>query len=723
MNYLDALRLVHDAVKPGFYLEIGCRKGDSLELAQCPRLAIDPAPEITTGLSWPTRIFRESSDSFFERPDVRSLLGQPPDLAFIDGMHLVEYALRDFINVEDQATPDTVIMIDDVVPGDIAWASRERETQAWTGDVYRLIPLLRHYRPDLQIDVFDATILEFGKGLAVIRNPAPGNTVLRDAYDKIMADLEAGAYCAPDTETIRTQLQVRPAEDFPEFATGMNRPRPQPATTDPYLDLLKRSLLNEIYLDDELRLLYLRDCLAGEETFDYPTYHDIRNARRDLYRDLQATREIGRFPGRDIHKSGFNHSMMGRKRLDSLHHCLDHVRTNDIPGDFMECGVWRGGGCIFMAGYARAHGMDGRRVLVADSFEGLPKPSHDMDAKLDLSKDLFPELAVSQETVAENFSLYGLLDDTVLFLKGWFRDTLPKAPVDQIAVLRLDGDLYESTMDALTALYDKVSEGGVVIIDDFGAIQVCEQAVRDFFEQRGEPFPRIETIDWTGAYWIKQSPARVPAPKIRSFDTPFSQEVMQALQKGVMGYRYKGTPCLKSPLDMSIYLKLLWDLKPRTIIEIGSKHGGSALFFADIAQLFGLEAHVYSIDLTQPALTDPRITFLQGDVNHLDKTFAEHGLSACPHPWYVNEDSAHTYQGCLAALKVLAAEMQPGDMLSMEDGVLDELGLSENYDGGPNRAIAEFFETHPDTFELVTELCDMFGQNATYNPNGYLRKT
>jgi cephalosporin hydroxylase len=210
---------------------------------------------------------------------------------------------------------------------------------------------------------------------------------------------------------------------------------------------------------------------------------------------------------------------------------------------------------------------------------------------------------------------------------------------------------------------------------------------------------------------------------MRSFKTAFPAEMLTPMQQGVMAYSYKDIPCLKCPFDIAIYMKLLWDLKPKTIIEIGSKFGGSAVFFADIAQIFGLETHVWSIDLEPPAIDDPRITFLRGDVNHLDETFAAHGLSECPHPWYVNEDSAHTYAGCLSALKVLAREMRSGDILAMEDGSLVELGLSERYQGGPNRAIEDFFEAEPDVFEIITELCDMFGRNATYNPNGYLRKT
>lgn len=209
---------------------------------------------------------------------------------------------------------------------------------------------------------------------------------------------------------------------------------------------------------------------------------------------------------------------------------------------------------------------------------------------------------------------------------------------------------------------------------------------------------------------------------MRPFNTPFPTEVVTSIQQGVMRYQYKGVPCYKSPLDLAIYMKLMWELKPRTIIEIGSKAGGSALFLADIAQLFGLHAGVYSIDVEPPGMDDPRITFIEGNVHQLEKSFAEHDLDECPRPWFVSEDSAHTHQACLAALHVLADKMHPGDMLAMEDGILVELGLAHRYDGGPNRAIEEFLTAQPETFTIRTDLCDIFGQNATYNPNGYLQK-
>jgi len=210
---------------------------------------------------------------------------------------------------------------------------------------------------------------------------------------------------------------------------------------------------------------------------------------------------------------------------------------------------------------------------------------------------------------------------------------------------------------------------------------------------------------------------------MRSFQSPFSGKFLEGLQAGVLRYTYRGVPCLKNPIDTAIYTKLIWDLRPATIIEIGSNAGGSALLLADIVSNFGLGCHIYSVDLRPPAgISDSRITFLEGDVLRLEPVFDKIGLADLSHPWFAIEDSAHTHAACLAALRSFSKVMVADDMLVMEDGILEELGLARQYEGGPNRAIASFFEEQPDVFEIVTELCDMFGRNATYNPNAYLRK-
>ena len=197
------------------------------------------------------------------------------------------------------------------------------------------------------------------------------------------------------------------------------------------------------------------------------------------------------------------HSMIGSRRMRNIRLLAEDVVRRGVPGDFIETGIWRGGACIMMRAVLKAHGVTDRRVWCADSFEGLPDPdaaSYPQDANDQHAT--YEALAISLEQVQENFSRYDLLDDQVRFLKGWFKDTLPTAPIETLAILRLDGDMYQSTMEAFEALYDKLSPGGYCIIDDMGAVPACRQAVADFRNKRGIT-DRIEQIDWTGAYWRK----------------------------------------------------------------------------------------------------------------------------------------------------------------------------------------------------------------------------
>lgn len=207
-------------------------------------------------------------------------------------------------------------------------------------------------------------------------------------------------------------------------------------------------------------------------------------------------------------------TMIGFARLDNLQHCVTDVIERNVPGDLIETGVWRGGATIFMRGILKAYGDTGRTVWVADSFQGLPKP----DAKNYPSDRDDPHwhvsaLAVPVEEVRANFEKYGLLDDQVRFLPGWFKDTLPSAPIDRLAVLRLDGDMYESTIVALDALYPKLSAGGYLIVDDYGAVEACQQAVDDYRAQHGIE-DAMHKIDWTGYYWQKgQSSVTADEPR------------------------------------------------------------------------------------------------------------------------------------------------------------------------------------------------------------------
>ncbi len=198
----------------------------------------------------------------------------------------------------------------------------------------------------------------------------------------------------------------------------------------------------------------------------------------------------------------YSDTMIGLKRLNNLQFCVETAIREGIQGDMIETGVWRGGACIFMRAILKAYAVVDRKVYVADSFAGLPKPDEDkFPADKGDKHHVLSFLAVSQNEVENNFRKYDLLDCQVVFLKGWFKDTLPNAPIEQLAVLRLDGDMYSSTMDALTNLYPKLSKNGFCIIDDY-ALQGCRKAVDDYRSQHGIA-SKMHEIDWSGTYWRK----------------------------------------------------------------------------------------------------------------------------------------------------------------------------------------------------------------------------
>jgi O-methyltransferase len=245
------------------------------------------------------------------------------------------------------------------------------------------------------------------------------------------------------------------------------------ANGERYLDLMLKSLTNTIYGDASI----------------HPN-----QVGQGYDRELRSD-------GRDWPR--FAHTMIGLERLRNVRSCVERALEAGVPGDFVETGVWRGGASIMMRAVLAAYGVRDRRVWLADSFRGLPPPdtqTYPQDAGDMLHS--YDDLAISLETVRKNFETYDLLDEQVAFLPGWFRDTLPQAPIDRIALLRLDGDMYESTIVALRALYPKVSPGGYVIVDDYGAIPTCAEAVHDYRAEAAIT-ETMERIDWTGVYWRK----------------------------------------------------------------------------------------------------------------------------------------------------------------------------------------------------------------------------
>lgn len=269
-----------------------------------------------------------------------------------------------------------------------------------------------------------------------------------------------------------------------------------------YLTLVKRCLMNTIYQDSGQRMGVIS-----------PTVEKLLKNRTPWVR--RTVQFFSRFvvnwtPQKpyvnELREEGKDwpanaHTMIGGSRLDNLQFCVEDVLARGVPGDLIETGVWRGGATILMRAILKAYGDQTRKVFACDSFEGLPKPNAGQyPSDVGNAFHTYNNLAVSLEDVQENFRRYGLLDDQVQFLKGWFKDTLPVAPIQQLAVARLDGDMYESTMDGLVHLWPKLSVGGYLIIDDYGGVPNCQEAVDDYRQQQGIT-DEIQKIDWTGVFW------------------------------------------------------------------------------------------------------------------------------------------------------------------------------------------------------------------------------
>jgi O-methyltransferase len=260
-----------------------------------------------------------------------------------------------------------------------------------------------------------------------------------------------------------------------------------------YLDVVKGALTHTLYRPMDVRFEnsgYVLDEAEMRESVEKEF------SKQDFdWADVRAD-------GRDWPR--FAQSMVGLKRLDNVQRCVEQVLTDGVPGDLIETGVWRGGAVILMRAVLEAYGDHDRVVYAADSFAGLPAPDEakypaDAGNRLHSAEPL----AVPRSEVERNFRLYGLLDGQVRFLEGWFKDTLPTVADRTWSVVRLDGDMYESTMDALVNLYPRLSVGGFLIVDDYG-FEPCRQAVADYRDANGIDDP-IEQIDWLGAYWRRQS--------------------------------------------------------------------------------------------------------------------------------------------------------------------------------------------------------------------------
>lgn len=233
-----------------------------------------------------------------------------------------------------------------------------------------------------------------------------------------------------------------------------------------YLKVVRDALLNLHYLEHEP--------ISVDADYSKAKNDEERGFFRKIGADLPA----------------WAYTMCGDWRLQELEGCLRAVEAENVSGAYVECGVWRGGASVYAAAVIEAYGMD-RQVYLCDSFEGLPKPRCIEDkGDVHYTKSV---LAVDEDQVLEAFRKFDLLRG-VWCVPGWFDESLPDISCDEIAVLRIDCDMYGSTMDVLTHLYPKVQPGGWVIVDDYIHLPGCQQAVKDYLADKGlDPVMAMET--------------------------------------------------------------------------------------------------------------------------------------------------------------------------------------------------------------------------------------
>jgi cephalosporin hydroxylase len=223
---------------------------------------------------------------------------------------------------------------------------------------------------------------------------------------------------------------------------------------------------------------------------------------------------------------------------------------------------------------------------------------------------------------------------------------------------------------------------------------------------------------------VLRRPVRSAVPsQARAWNTHLPKEAMMQIQLATHAYTYRGVPLIKNPFDFALYPLLLWNARPRTIIEIGSKSGASALWLADLVETYGLEGHVYSLDIVRVTnVNHSRVSFLEADGRQLGDFLSAEFLNQAARPLLVIEDADHTYETSAATLRFFSPWLQTGEYIIIEDGILSDILSLPGGLCGPHRAIEEFLAEHSGEYEIASEYCDFFGYNYTWCTNGYLRK-
>jgi len=472
---MDRITIINDLItKYNFksYLEIGVRNTfECFDLINCEvKDSVDPGFENHIN----NVKYKLTSDEFFKQLDSSSLdkdSNYKWDIIFIDGLHLSYQVERDITNSLNHLSENGIIVVHDCNPPTLHHAREDysnHDTPAmgiWNGTVWKSFYKLRCTNPNLDMCVIDC---DWGVGL------------IKRGSQKLCNDKNEYYEFSIFDKNRKSSLNLI---DCKNFYSWLDKPFYEDKNISLKLNFLKRILTDS--LDDLSYTNFFKN--------SYPNYDIMENS---LLQPISNDRLEGLdWPVRA-------HTMIGLKRLNNLHKMMDYIRINNIDGDLIETGVWRGGATIFMKAYLNFYKMD-KKVFVCDSFEGLPKPDLEKYPQ-DIGDAHYTNdyLNVSLDDVISNFSIYGLLDDKVKFIKGWFSDTLHNNDeIKSLSICRCDGDMYGSTIDVLTNLYDKLSSNGVIIIDDY-CLPNCVKAVSDFRNEKNI-HSNIEVIDNCGIFWFK----------------------------------------------------------------------------------------------------------------------------------------------------------------------------------------------------------------------------
>ena len=782
--YRDILDLLHLTLKPSRYVEIGVRHGASLSLAQCPAIGIDPIPEINIALPKHVQIFRETSDWFFAEHAAQAI-GDSVDLAFIDGMHRFEYALRDFMNIELFSHEGTVVVFDDIFPNHPKQARRDRQTQVWTGDVWKIVPCLRKYRPDLTLIPINTK----PTGLLIILGLDRNNRVLREQYNPVVREF--------------LEMAATPPADI------LNRENAYDDLSGELFSLLHT--ISEARLKSDRQTIIRQSLATWRQPRSFCSSHSrtvaIKNLRLsvivvcyNMHRELPRTiRSLSSVMQKDIEPEDYeiiivdngSSSAYAQEEFNFPRTNIRWLRT-DIgsvsPAHAVNQGLQIAKGELIgvlidgariaspglLAGALQAQKMHPRPVIATPNFHLGQEVQ--MSAVKNGYNQLTEDLLLKESNwTADGYRLFNISVFAGSSSNGWF------APIAESNAFFLTQDLWKELGG-----YDEkfvLPGGGLVNLDTYrractipdsrlfillgegtfhqvhggiatnALVSPCEAFHHEYVRIRGQAFaaPTIEPV-FVGrvrpevlksiAFSASNNHANqssvmsdreLKTPDVegninvagRSFVTAVDASLLSSIQNGVLKTHYRGRQFLKSPFDVMLYLQLIQKIRPKTILEIGTKEGGSVLWFADMLLAHGIDGRVIGIDINPiPPIHDSRIKLLQGDACHLDQVLSKAFLDTLPHPFLVVEDSAHIFETTDAVLRFFDGYLLSGDYIAIEDGILQFFAeeIYKKYNNGPNRAVVAFLEEHAGQYAVDEYLCDFFGKNVTYNPNGYLRK-